>query len=448
MRPGRDTLDGLAEEYARITVGWNQQLDTLERTLARLEDGADKAFASSLARSSMANAGIKRLPSCANEEPRYCAQHLAAKPSSCSIRRWRRRCARTCGSCGKSSQWLPPSAPSWISRPPSAPVLTPRAAAPPSPRCSLVATRHLSKTGGASVRDWMLQIERVDRGRFFGPVTWMPYRGRCDGNKRFMHCCHPDDPRPVTECQQVWATEARAIALAKLAATSAASARAPNASSGLMSPLTLLEFHWPDSALGPWGEPYTFLEMLPYMRPEVLPGCRVIVTTVLRDPLTLYPSLQRHQYLAMREYGPLALKQRCACNLTACDVSGFVRAFPNFQAWRLTSSRWLVPPLELVGHDAMLARASRLLARLDVVGIFERLDDWLVLICRRAAIAPCGMLRRLNAKRDTAQTKRCAPSDAAELAAAVQAHARADVQLHAIASRRFARDFRQSDFGS
>ena len=27
-----------------------------------------------------------------------------------------------------------------------------------------------------------------------------------------------------------------------------------------------------------------------------MPGCRVVVATVLRDPLTLYPSLQRHQY--------------------------------------------------------------------------------------------------------------------------------------------------------
>ena len=33
-----------------------------------------------------------------------------------------------------------------------------------------------------------------------------------------------------------------------------------------------------------------------------------------------------------------ALQERCACNLTACDVTGFVRAFPNFQSWRLTST--------------------------------------------------------------------------------------------------------------
>ena len=74
-----------------------------------------------------------------------------------------------------------------------------------------MALRHIAKTGGASVRDWMLQREKADLGRFFGPVTWMPYRGRCDGNKRFLHCCHPDDARPVTQCKQVKVTEARAL---------------------------------------------------------------------------------------------------------------------------------------------------------------------------------------------------------------------------------------------
>ena len=98
---------------------------------------------------------------------------------------------------------------------------------------------------------------------------------------------------------------------------------------------------------------------------------------MLRDPMTLYPSLQRHQYDAMRGYGRKALRERCACNLSACDMLGFVTAFPNFQGWRLTSSQWLYPPLQIVGHDTMLAAASQLIDRLDLVGIFERLDDWL-----------------------------------------------------------------------
>ena len=77
------------------------------------------------------------------------------------------------------------------------------ALSPSAPPCTLVATRHVAKTGGASVRDWMLQLEKHGHGRFFGPVTWMRYRGRCDGNKKFLHCCHPRDPRPVNECEQV-----------------------------------------------------------------------------------------------------------------------------------------------------------------------------------------------------------------------------------------------------
>ena len=306
------------------------------------------------------------------------------------------------------------------------------------------------------MRDWMLQREKADTGRFFGPVTWMPYRGRCDGNKRFLHCCHPNDARPVTQCKQVKVTEARALAVSMIAAAGyggASSARGDAHTSRVVSTgrpkrsrassplLTMLEFHWPDSAIGSWGESHTFLDMLPFMRPEVLPGCRVVVTTVLREPLTLYVSLQRHQYDAMREYGRAALRERCACNLTACDVLGFVRAFPNFQSWRLTSPRWLVPPLSLVGHEVMFEAASGLLARLDVVGVFERLDDWLKLVCWRAGISPCSGLRRLNAKRTTSQTHRCGTPDMSALASTITEHALADVRLHNLARRRFAFTF-------
>jgi hypothetical protein len=291
----------------------------------------------------------------------------------------------------------------------------------------------------------MLQLEKHERGRFFGPVTWMRHRGRCDGNKRFLHCCHPADARPVGECRQVKVTKARSLALQQLAPSMAdrtGALLAPRPSSAAAKGVpTLFEFHWPDSAIGAWGEPHTFLQMLPRMRPEVLPGCRVVVTTVLRDPLTHYPSLQRHQYDAMREYGREALRERCACNLTACDLIGFIRAFPNFQSWRLTSSRWLYPPLERVGHDAMLAAASRLLSRLDLVGVFERLDDWLTLVCERASIVPCGRLMPMNQRRVTQKTARCGLPDNAAVQVAVQQNALADVSLHALATSRFQSDW-------
>ena len=428
---GRDTTVGLAAEYAAMTAEWNRSIDTLDHQLRMVAN--DRAVAASY---TAAAASKTWLAECADRDPERCARQAALGRLNCSVRPSRRRCARTCGFCGSASV---EGAASSVSR-----------------SCSLVALRHIAKTGGASVRDWMLQREKADLGRFFGPVTWMPYRGRCDGNKRFLHCCHPDDARPVTQCKQVKVTEARALAVSEIAAAGygdAPSARAAApASRGVLavrrrpwrtssSLLTMLEFHWPDSAIGSWGESHTFLDMLPFMRPEVLPGCRVVVTTVLRDPLTLYTSLQRHQYDAMREYGRAALRERCACNLTACDVLGFVRAFPNFQAWRLTSPRWLVPPLALVNHETMFAAASRLLSRLDVVGVFERLDDWLKLVCRRAGISPCGGLRRLNAKRTTSKTHGCAPPGASTLASTVAAHALADVRLHAMATQRFADAF-------
>lgn len=320
-----------------------------------------------------------------------------------------------------------------------------------SAACSLIATRHIAKTGGVSVREWMLGLEQQDRARYYGPATWMQFRGRCDGRKRYLYCCHPTDQRSPKECKVVPLTRARFLAVHELRRRSwMPSRRAPldrlhdRESRVAETPLlpkstsvALLEFHWPDSALGRWGEPHTFLQMLPRMRPSTLPGCRVVVVTVLRDPHTLYPSLQRHQYDAMREYGRDALRARCQCNLTSCDVVGFVRAFPNFQSWRLTSSRWVVPPLELVSHTQMYATASAILAKLDVVGVTERLDDFLQLVCLRAGIAPCGHVGHRNAKHARVSTKNCKPADPVELRAAISLHATADVKLHALAARRF-----------
>ena len=120
----------------------------------------------------------------------------------------------------------------------------------------------------------MLQLEKAGQARFFGPVTWMRHRGRCDGNKLFLHCCHPSDPRPVSECQQVPVTEARSIVVRQLAGDGGSGldggggggdggvgggkwrAAVAAASPSLTHALTLLEFHWPDSALGEWG-PFT-----------------------------------------------------------------------------------------------------------------------------------------------------------------------------------------------
>jgi len=53
----------------------------------------------------------------------------------------------------------------------------------------------------------------------------------------------------------------------------------------------------PDSGLGKWGEPYTFIDMLP--RISMMPRCRTLVTILLRQPETFYPSLQRHQFAGL-----------------------------------------------------------------------------------------------------------------------------------------------------
>eukprot|EP00966_Prymnesium_polylepis_P287435 6638858-Prymnesium_polylepis.1 len=272
--------------------------------------------------------------------------------------------------------------------------------------CGLVVMRHIAKTGGVSVREWMLRLERQGRAQYLGPVTWMKDRGRYCSHGRYLHCCHPLDARPAAECRKVTLTEARAEAIrllaigggalsncsarrakaaaAKAGGTELATAAAPAATVWCRDVRTMLEFHWPDSGLGRWGEPHTFLQMLPAMRPQRLPaGCRVVVTTLLRQPARLYPSLQLHQFPSMRGYND------AASNLSACDYAGFVAAFPNFQGWRLTSAEWSPLPLSAVPHAAMLAVTTRLLSRFDLVGVTGRMADWLMLLCARAGIVPC-----------------------------------------------------------
>lgn len=421
-------------EYSAWTAEWNMSLLALEHSL-RHSIGRQGHWSHRTARPC-----VDRTPRCG-----YLLRHGGGDAvtnhtfaATCATRAVRRRCALTCGFCAAAATAQFP------------------AGIPSAESCTLVATRHIAKTGGVSVRDWMLQLEKAGRARFFGPVTWMNHRGRCDGNKRFLHCCHPADTRPVASCEQIPVSEARSAAVQHLAAgddgvghrsggTSHAissTAHSSSASSSVAA-LTLLEFHWPDSGLGRWGEPHTFLQMLPRMRPEVLPGCRVVVTTILRDPHTLYPSLQRHQYDAMASYGREALQLRCGCNLTACDVLGFIKAYPNFQSWRLTSPRWLYPPLKHVGHAPMLLAATRLLERLDLVGVFERLDEWLFVVCRLAGLTLCPGLPHLNALHATAKTKGCEPADPVTVAMVVRQHALADVELHAYASERFVGDLRR-----
>ena len=230
-------------EFRAFTREWNHSLEMLERSL----------------QSTVTSHGGAR--HCVDRAAR--CEHLLRESGagngtsvSCS-RALRRRCARACGVCKRSRRRHEHAEAPWS---PSA--------------CSLVATRHIAKTGGVSVRDWMLQLEKAGQARFFGPVTWMRHRGRCDGNKLFLHCCHPSDPRPVSECQQVPVTEARSIVVRQLAGDGGSGldggggggdggvgggkwrAAVAAASPSLTHALTLLEFHWPDSALGEWG-PFT-----------------------------------------------------------------------------------------------------------------------------------------------------------------------------------------------
>ena len=79
--------------------------------------------------------------------------------------------------------------------------------------------------------------------------------------------------------------------------------------------------------------------------------------------------------------------------------------------------------------------------RLDVVGVVERMDDWLALVCSRAGIWPCGDLGKRNVKHYRDSTRACQPASQHELRTTVQEHALADVKLHAEATARFVAAF-------
>lgn len=332
--------------------------------------------------------------------------------------------------------------------------------------CQLVAMLHIAKTGGVSVREWMLRLERHGRAQYLGPVTWMTYRGRFCSHGRYLHCCHILDKRPASECDKVRLTEARAEAIRHLATgepnDNSTSERAEghgllgrnvraraflNASSTWRrNLLTMLEFHWPDSATGRWGDPYTFLQMFPAMRPQRLPpGCRIVVATLLRNPVELYPSLHLHLFPSMRTYN----KQ--ASSLTPCDYDGFIAAFPNFQSWRLTSSEWSPLPLSVISHDAMLRASTRLLSHFDVVGVTNEIEGWLQILCSRAGIVSCPPIRHLNAARrsrpsDKFGTLTCNRPNLSATQQSVEQHALADLKLYKWAKSKLADDMRAARF--
>ena len=178
--------------------------------------------------------------------------------------------------------------------------------------CRLVAFRHLEQTGGSSVREWMLRLDHMGQARFYGQTTgcapWptahtpaqivisagvlsrrVRYKGRCSG---WLRCCDPRDPRPSDQCKKRHLKTARKLALEGLA----------NAKSNGSQPLTLMEFHWPDSGLGwPHGA-LTFLDLVPMMR--ALP-CRTVLVTVLRAPADLCtrPGCPRPRAMALLTSG-------------------------------------------------------------------------------------------------------------------------------------------------
>ena len=196
-------------------------------------------------------------------------------------------------------------------------------AAPAGGECTFVAFRHVEKTGGTAVRQWMLSLDESGRAAYQGQSNFVKYKGRCP---RWQECCDPADDRPVDQCRMMPLKTARKAMLDAL-----------ETRSGRRAALTLQEHHWPDSGAGAPRGPLTFIDLMPQFRR--LP-CRVVLATVLRAPSTLYPSLQLHQFGAM-----WSSDKRRFANLTACDYPGFIAAFPNFQTFRLTSKQWVPPPL-------------------------------------------------------------------------------------------------------
>ena len=89
--------------------------------------------------------------------------------------------------------------------------------------CSLVAYRHVAKTGGVHSRV-MLQLDKEARARFYG-LTYYGWTSRSLHRRhgKFLFCC---DPRSDTECKPVQLTEARSLAIRQLASPPASATAA------------------------------------------------------------------------------------------------------------------------------------------------------------------------------------------------------------------------------
>ena len=242
------------------------------------------------------------------------------------------------------------------------------------PQCSLVVFRHLQKTGGSSIVRAFHELERDMLWTIYG--YWSP--------------CWQGRSQLVARGRMRWLRIVRM--LGERANSSDAGTRTPQSwlrelESVPWPTRMLFHLHHPDSMV--CGGLESVQAELAKLRP-VLPalGCRVTVAMIVREPWSFFVSW--YYYIGAA---------RCGW----CTFERFVELNPNAQSHLALGGAPRIYSDKLRAQHArrdplLLARVHAIVAGIDVIGVTERLDEFMLELCDAAGLRVCPRLSVRNVR--------------------------------------------------
>ena len=242
------------------------------------------------------------------------------------------------------------------------------------PECSLVVFRHLQKTGGSSIVRAFHELERDMLWTIYG--YWSP--------------CWQGRSQLVARGRMRWLRIVRM--LGERANSSAAGTRMPQSWLRELESMPwptrmLFHLHHPDSMV--CGGLESVQAELAKLRP-VLPalGCRVTVAMVVREPWSFFVSW--YYYIGAA---------RCGW----CTFERFVALNPNAQSHLTLGGAPRIYSDKLRAQHArrdpvLLARVHTIVAGIDVIGVTEKLDEFMLELCDAAGLRVCPRLSVRNVR--------------------------------------------------
>lgn len=233
------------------------------------------------------------------------------------------------------------------------------------PSCSLIIFRHIQKTGGTSIVDQFYEFQRDGQWTVAG--YWSP--------------CYQGRGHLVAVSRARWLEGLR-----QLAQAAAAAQRHGETSERLLGRLDSLPWHarqffhlhHPDATF--CGGMQYLQRQLAQLRP-IAPalGCRLTVAMLVREPWPFYVSW--YYYIGARRCGYCPFEEFLRLNLNAQSHLALGGA-PRIYSDELRNAHERA--------DGRLTGELRtVLQQIDVLGVTERIDEFMVRLCERAGIRTC-----------------------------------------------------------